>query len=210
MEETNQLKVIVDRILQMATSNGSLISSTVLTCLGRKPADLPSGLLFVAYGLPALFAMAFALEFRHQGMAVLGRAAAGVAFLLVFVQITLEVRRLFHGPDLTLGATSDAEWYAYSIVWLIYAGILLAAGILRGTPELRYGSLALVLFTVAKVFVWDMSALTGLYRALSFLGLGACLVGIGYLYQRFVFPPRQQAAAAPPPRQQDRTPATEA
>ena len=34
MEETNQLKVIVDRILQMATSNGSLISSTVLTCLG--------------------------------------------------------------------------------------------------------------------------------------------------------------------------------
>ena len=34
MEETNQLKVIVDRILQMAKSNGSLISSTVLTCLG--------------------------------------------------------------------------------------------------------------------------------------------------------------------------------
>ena len=34
MEETNQLKVIVDRILLMAKSNGSLISSTVLTCLG--------------------------------------------------------------------------------------------------------------------------------------------------------------------------------
>ncbi len=157
-------------------------------------------LLFVAYGLPALFAMAFALEFRHQGMATLGRAAAGVAFLLVFVEITLEVRRVFHGPDLTLGPTSDAEWYAYSIVWLIYAGILLAAGILRGTPELRYGSLALVLFTVAKVFVWDMSALTGLYRALSFLGLGACLVGIGYLYQRFVFPPARK-----PPEKSEQT-----
>ncbi len=34
MERTGQLKVIVDRILRMATSNGSLISSTVLTCLG--------------------------------------------------------------------------------------------------------------------------------------------------------------------------------
>ncbi len=34
MEETNQLKVIVDRILQMAKSSGSLIASTVLTCLG--------------------------------------------------------------------------------------------------------------------------------------------------------------------------------
>ncbi len=34
MEATNQLKVIVDRILRMATSNASLITSTVLTCLG--------------------------------------------------------------------------------------------------------------------------------------------------------------------------------
>lgn len=34
MEQTNQLKVIVDRILRLATSNASLISSTVLTCLG--------------------------------------------------------------------------------------------------------------------------------------------------------------------------------
>ena len=34
MEQTNQLKVIVDRILRMAKSNASLISSTVLTCLG--------------------------------------------------------------------------------------------------------------------------------------------------------------------------------
>ena len=42
----------------------------------------------------------------------------------------------------------------------------------------------------------DMAALTGLYRALSFLGLGATLVAIGYLYQRFVFPQQPPAAAA--------------
>ncbi|MCG8689594.1 MAG: Na+/H+ antiporter NhaC [Minwuiales bacterium] len=34
MEETNQLKVIVDNILRLATSSASLITSTVLTCLG--------------------------------------------------------------------------------------------------------------------------------------------------------------------------------
>ena len=34
MEGTNQLKVIVERILRMATSSGSLITSTVLTSLG--------------------------------------------------------------------------------------------------------------------------------------------------------------------------------
>ena len=30
----------------------SSVGETVLTCLGRKPEDLPSGLLFVAYGPP--------------------------------------------------------------------------------------------------------------------------------------------------------------
>ena len=33
-----------------------------------------------------------------------------------------------------------------------------------------------------------MSDLTGIYRALSFLGLGAVLIGIGWFYQRLLFP----------------------
>ena len=33
-----------------------------------------------------------------------------------------------------------------------------------------------------------MSGLSGLYRIASFVGLGFCLVGIGYLYARFVQP----------------------
>ena len=37
-----------------------------------------------------------------------------------------------------------------------------------------------------KAFVFDMAALTGLYRAASFLGLGASLVALAYLYQRLI------------------------
>jgi uncharacterized membrane protein len=37
---------------------------------------------------------------------------------------------------------------------------------------------------VAKVFLSDMAELEGVYRALSFLGLGAALIGIGYAYRR--------------------------
>jgi uncharacterized membrane protein len=43
---------------------------------------------------------------------------------------------------------------------------------------------------VLKVFLIDMSDLTGIYRALSFLGLGAVLIGIGWFYQRLLFPRR--------------------
>ncbi|MEO1398474.1 MAG: DUF2339 domain-containing protein [Pseudomonadota bacterium] len=32
----------------------------------------------------------------------------------------------------------------------------------------------------------DMASLTGIWRALSFIGLGAALVAIGLFYQRFV------------------------
>jgi uncharacterized membrane protein len=39
---------------------------------------------------------------------------------------------------------------------------------------------------VLKVFIGDMSNLEGLLRIASFVGLGFCLVGIGWLYQRFV------------------------
>jgi uncharacterized membrane protein len=35
-----------------------------------------------------------------------------------------------------------------------------------------------------------MAGLAGIWRALSFIGLGLVLVGIGYLYQRLLFPPR--------------------
>jgi len=45
-----------------------------------------------------------------------------------------------------------------------------------------------VMLTVLKVFLIDMSDLTGIYQALSFLGLGAVLMGIGWFYQRLLFP----------------------
>jgi uncharacterized membrane protein len=53
---------------------------------------------------------------------------------------------------------------------------------------LRYASLGVLVIAVLKVFLFDMAGLTGLYRVGSFLGLGLALIGIGFVYQRFVFP----------------------
>ncbi len=73
----------------------------------------------------------------------------------------------------------------------------LGIGILRLVASLRYASLALLMATVAKVFLVDMPELTGLYRVASFMRLGLILAGIGYLYQRFVVPtPKQRAVRA--------------
>ena len=53
-----------------------------------------------------------------------------------------------------------------------------------------------MLLTVVKVFLLDMAGLTGVWRALSFIGLGLVLIGIGYLYQRLLFAKKPPAAPA--------------
>ena len=44
-----------------------------------------------------------------------------------------------------------------------------------------------MLLTIAKVFLFDLGHLTGLYRAASVFGLGVSLLLVSLLYQRFVF-----------------------
>ena len=80
---------------------------------------------------------------------------------------------------------TEAELYTYSITWLLCAAPVLILGLIRDQQILRRAGLGLVLLTVVKVFVVDMADLDGLYRVISFLGLGFSLVGIGFLYQRF-------------------------
>ena len=125
--------------------------------------------------------------------------AASAALVLALAYLSLEICRLYHGPVLTEGVTSDAEQYTYSAVWLLFGVALLAAGLWLRSLPLRIASAAVLVLTVFKVFLIDMSDLTGIYRALSFLGLGAVLIGIGWLYQRLLFPrtptPGESAAA---------------
>lgn len=144
--------------------------------------------LLPAYLVPGLLAGLFARLARRRGEhRFLVAAGMSGLMLLTFVWLSLEVRRHFHGGILAGESASQAEVYAYSLAWLFHAGALLAAGLRLGNRMLRLGSLVVVLATVAKVFVIDAAGLSGLYRAVSFFGLGLCLVGVGYLYQRYVF-----------------------
>jgi uncharacterized membrane protein len=152
-------------------------------------------LILLGYALPAM--LAGLLAFITRGLRPKGYSttAAIVAVALALGYLTLEVTRLYHGPVLTEGSTSDAEQYTYSAVWLAFGVALLAGGISLGSLPLRLASAAVVVLTVLKVFLVDMSDLTGIYQALSFLGLGAVLMGIGWFYQRLLFPRRAEPEA---------------
>ncbi len=144
--------------------------------------------LSLAYLIPGLISVIIYREARNQGHKKFMPWIGGIAVWLVFLDLTLEVRRAFHPFAMASGDILNAEGYSYSAAWLIFAGILLAVGIIRDISKIRHLSLGLVLLVTTKVFLWDMSALSGLYRVASFIGLGLCLIGIGFLYQRFVYP----------------------
>ena len=155
---------------------------------GEKVGHLPVlNLLLLAYGVPAAL-LAVQLSRAPDGR-VWAWVRRGLLLVLLFTEVSLEVRRGFHGSVLSRGPTSDAEWYSYSAAWLGFAGVLLAVGLRGGSVALRHGALGVLLVVVGKVFISDMAALTGLFRVASFFGLGLCLIGVGYLYQRVVFPP---------------------
>ena len=104
-------------------------------------------------------------------------------FLSSLDWLSAEVRHAYY-PDGGYGITSDWEGYTYSLVWMIYAVGLLFLGLKRANEQIRLAGFAVLSIVVLKVFLSDMSNLEGLARAMSFMGLGAALIGTGYLYQK--------------------------
>ncbi|MEO5322260.1 DUF2339 domain-containing protein [Mesorhizobium sp. CC13] len=144
-------------------------------------------LLFLAYLLPAVAAAGLAYYARGKRPQWYSAMLALVAALLAFAYATLSVRRLFQGEYIGLWAgLGQWETYSYSALWLAMGVALLVAGVKLSSQVLRVASAALISVAVAKVFLFDMSELEGVLRALSFIGLGAVLIGIGLFYQRLL------------------------
>ncbi|MDN8896712.1 DUF2339 domain-containing protein, partial [Staphylococcus aureus] len=72
------------------------------------------------------------------------------------------------------------------------------AGIATRSQVVRFASAAVVLVAIGKVFLVDLAGLSGPFRALSFIGLGLALVGIGWLYQRLLFSKERSPAGGSP------------
>ncbi len=148
-------------------------------------------LLLWSYGLPAVLLGLATPELRRRGSHKLPVALTTTVLILTFLLLTLEIRQAFHGTYLNVGlnsgASSIAERYSYSAAWILFGAALLVLGILRKVKALRYASLVVMLLSVGKVFLYDMSNLTDLYRVLSFFGLGMSLLALAWVYQRFVF-----------------------
>ncbi|MEZ5900746.1 MAG: DUF2339 domain-containing protein [Hyphomicrobiaceae bacterium] len=144
--------------------------------------------LLPAYLLPGLCALYVARHARNFRPLWYTRAAGVLAVGLIFLYVTLETRHAFHGSRIAQWLnTSDPESWAMSVAWLMLGIVLLAYGLWRSSLEARIASAVLVTLAALKVTLYDLAGIGGLWRALSFICLGAVLIGIGLVYQRLIF-----------------------
>jgi uncharacterized membrane protein len=158
-------------------------------------------LLLLGYAMPAVLALLMSHAVVGRRAASYANTIAAFALVLALTYVTFEIRRLYHGPVISRGPTTGAEQYSYSIAWLAFGVVLLGAGVIFNSQRARLASAVVIALTIAKVFVIDISTLTDVYRALSFICLGLVLLPIGWFYQRILFrrpalPPLQANASS--------------
>lgn len=103
-----------------------------------------------------------------------------------FVWFTFLVRDYYTSSQMAVSAGGNAEFYSYSVVWLVYGAICQTLGLRLGIRSLNTCALVVFLLAIVKVFIFDAAELEGLLRVFSFMGLGLSLIAIGYFYNRFV------------------------
>lgn len=136
--------------------------------------------LALAYGLPGLALLLLAprlVALPARGRLIL--RGAGAALLLVWA--VLEIRRLWWGDWIGAQDVMQGELYSYTLAMLALGAALLWQALARRSLHLQRLAMAVIALTVAKVFLWDASGLSGLTRVLSFAGLGLSLAGLAWL-----------------------------
>lgn len=150
--------------------------------------------LLLAYLAPAVLIAFIALRSEALGLGNLRMPLGLISLALGMIYVTMQTKRVFQGRLMELPSFSNGEFYAYSVVWLVCALLLFGVGLRLQRQYIRYAGLGVMALVVCKVFLLDMSGLEGLWRIASFVGLGLCLVGIGWLYQKFLTAERPKAA----------------
>lgn len=153
--------------------------------------EVPGGPMFnaliPAYLLPAILAAGLALIEQRARPRLYSLSSAALSLVLFSAYIGLAIRRIATGPQLALGqGFTQGEQWSYSLALLLIGILLLGLGLVLNNRSDRLVSALYLVLAVLKVFIVDLANLEGVMRALSFIGLGLVLIGIGLVYQRLL------------------------
>lgn len=119
----------------------------------------------------------------------LAAAAVLTVNALILLAIGSEIHEFWWSLSLHADLTTAHDYamyaqFTYSAFFMAFGALLLYLGFWRRSAFLRWQALVLIGATIAKVFLIDISELSRGFRIFSFLGLGALLLAVSFVYQR--------------------------
>ena len=108
--------------------------------------------------------------------------------VLLFLLLNIEIADYYAtGPSIMFrfGVTVSQD-LTYTIGWLAFGMVLLAACIYLHNRFGRVAALTLIALTTCKCFLYDLGSLGGLYRVASLVGLAMSLALVALALQKFV------------------------
>jgi uncharacterized membrane protein len=161
-----------------------------------------------AYGIVAGCFFVAAKMLAPPRNIVLGRNAppplCALGTVLLFLLVNIEIADFFAAPGTESLAFQFVGNFArdmtYSIAWALFALLLLVVGIRKKLAPPRYASIALLVVTLLKLFIHDLSQLGQLYRIAAFITVAAIAMVASFLYQRFFGgAEKKETPPVPPP-----------
>ncbi|MCR9311680.1 DUF2339 domain-containing protein [Vibrio alginolyticus] len=141
-------------------------------------------MLSIGWLLPACILLIATFK-RWNTLQVHRFAIASLGFLLAAIWLGMSIRQLWQTTSMMLyQPTSMAELFSYSVAGLLVGGLLTWRGVTQQGLMMQRVGLVVLAGVALKVFLWDVSSLDGFWRAISFLGLGASLIALGWLFQK--------------------------
>ena len=154
----------------------------------------------MVFAVTTFLAYQLAMEDRRGRDRLLSLAGGALVLfnLAAILAIEHEITAFFYdhsnsgSPDAMLGRSLSISGFL-----MLYGAGLLAFGFWKQSAFVRWQALVLMIFTIAKVFLYDTSELSQGYRVASVLGLGVLLLGVSFAYQKDWLNLRKPAADAP-------------
>jgi Predicted membrane protein (DUF2339) len=155
------------------------------------PVSLVTGLAEPAAAVAAVGAVSAAALLAADQLADLHvrlrsalRGSAAVALLYLASALVVTPFESGNAVDSVLLSAHQQGQMVLSVFWALVGVGTLMVGLRRDLHVLRLAALGLLGLTVAKVFLFDLAALTSLYRVASFIGLGVLLLLGANVWQR--------------------------
>lgn len=133
----------------------------------------PVSFIFLYIIILTFFVASILLKIRR----LFGGIAGGTGLVLIFGYITYETVQYFD-DFLTRIMT-------ITLLWAVYASILIFIGFKKNIKWLRLFALILFLITLLKLFLYDIWQLERIFKILAFVGLGVMLLAASFLYSKF-------------------------